>query len=48
LIGTGSNIIQYIKITDNTVVGAGSTVVNSALKPGIYIGNPAIFYNEKK
>ena len=40
LLGTVTNVIQYKKIVDNTIIGAGSTVIESILKPGTYIGNP--------
>lgn len=39
-IGTNTTILP-VKIADNVVIGAGSVVTKSILKPGIYAGNPA-------
>ena len=39
-IGSNATILP-IEICDNTVIGAGSVVTRSILKPGIYAGNPA-------
>ena len=41
LIGAGANIIQYKRITDDTIIGAGAIVIRDINKPGIYMGNPA-------
>jgi len=41
LIGTGANIIQYKKVFDNAIIGAGSTVVEDINEPGLYGGIPA-------
>jgi len=40
-IGTNATILP-VKISDNVVIGAGSVVTKDILKPGIYVGNPAI------
>lgn len=45
LIGTGANIIQYKKVVDNTIIGAGSTVVNDINETGLYGGTPAKLLN---
>jgi len=39
--GTGSQIIQGIKINNNTIVGAGAVVVKDITEPGTYAGVPA-------
>jgi len=39
-IGTNATILP-VKITDNTVIGAGSVVTKNITEPGIYAGNPA-------
>lgn len=40
-LGTGSQIIQGIKLSDKTIVGAGSVVVRNLELPGTYVGIPA-------
>jgi len=45
LIGTGANIIQYKKVVDNTIIGAGSTVVDDINEPGLYGGTPTKLLN---
>jgi sugar O-acyltransferase (sialic acid O-acetyltransferase NeuD family) len=45
-IGIGSNIIQNLDITNNVIVGAGSTVIESIQKPGTYVGAPARLVNK--
>ena len=39
-VGTGSAIIQGIKIGNNTIVGAGGVVINDLCEPGTYVGVP--------
>ncbi len=39
-IGIGSNIIHNLTIINNVIIGAGSTVIDSILEPGTYVGNP--------
>lgn len=41
LVGTGASIIQYKKIADNVIIGAGSGVWGDIDDPGIYGGVPA-------
>ncbi len=45
LIGTGANIIQYKKVVDNAIIGAGSTVVDDINEPGLYGGTPTKLLN---
>ena len=40
-IGSNSTILP-VKICSNVVIGAGSVVTKNILKPGKYVGNPAI------
>lgn len=40
-IGAGAIIRNGLKICDNTIVGAGSTVVKDISEQGVYIGTPA-------
>lgn len=40
-IGTNATILP-VKISDNVVIGAGSVVTKDILKPGIYVGIPAV------
>lgn len=42
-VGINSTIIDGIKITDNTQIGAGTVVIKSIEKSGLYVGNPAKF-----
>lgn len=41
--GINSTIIDNIKITANTQIGAGTIVIKKIEKPGLYVGNPAKF-----
>ena len=45
-IGIGSNIIQSLNITNNVIVGAGSTVIDSIKRSGTYVGAPARLVNK--
>lgn len=40
-LGTGMQIIQGKKITENTIIGAGAVVVKDCVEKGTYVGNPA-------
>ena len=40
-LGTGMQIIQGIKVKENTIVGAGAVVVKDITESGTYIGSPA-------
>lgn len=40
-LGTGTQIIQGKKITDNVIIGAGSVVIKDIMKNGTYVGSPA-------
>ncbi|MEG1887748.1 MAG: transferase, partial [Oscillospiraceae bacterium] len=40
-IGTGSNVIQHMKIGENTIVGAGSVVVKDIPANCTAVGAPA-------
>jgi sugar O-acyltransferase (sialic acid O-acetyltransferase NeuD family) len=40
LLGTGTQILQYKKIIDNVIVGAGSVVTKDVLESGVYVGSP--------
>lgn len=40
-LGTGTNIIQRIKIGNNTIIGAGSVVIRDAQPNSKYVGVPA-------
>ena len=42
ILGVGSTVIQHKVIGRNCFIGAGSTVINDCLKPGLYVGVPAI------
>jgi acetyltransferase-like isoleucine patch superfamily enzyme len=44
-IGSNATILP-VDICDNVVVGAGSVVTKSILKPGVYSGNPARFLRD--
>ena len=39
--GVGSIVLQRLKIKDNIRIGAGSVLMFSPKKVGLYIGNPA-------
>lgn len=41
LLGTGTQILQYKKIIDNVIVGAGSVVTKDVVESGVYVGSPA-------
>lgn len=41
--GINSTIIDNVKIIDNTQLGAGTVVIKSIGKSGLYVGNPAKF-----
>ena len=41
-IGSNATILP-VTVCDRVVIGAGSVVTKSILKPGIYAGNPARF-----
>lgn len=40
-VGTGTQIIQGLKITEGTIIGAGAVVAKNIEKTGIYVGIPA-------
>lgn len=40
-IGTGTNIIQRIKVGNNTIIGAGSVVIRDVQENSLYVGVPA-------
>jgi len=44
-IGSNATILP-VSICDNVVIAAGSVVTKNITKPGIYIGNPAVFKRE--
>lgn len=39
-LGAGTVVNDKINICDNVIIGSNSTVVNSVLEPGVYVGNP--------
>jgi len=41
LIGTGSQLLQYMKICSDSTIGAGSVVTKNIEEPGVYVGTPA-------
>ena len=41
LFGTGSRILQYNNVCSHCIIGAGSVVTKSILKPATYFGSPA-------
>jgi len=41
LLGTGSQILQYITICSKTIVGAGAVVTKDLKEMGVYVGAPA-------
>ena len=43
VLGINSTIIDNINISSNTQIGAGSLVIKSIEKKGLYVGNPARF-----
>ena len=45
LIGTNSTILP-VSICSNVIIGAGSVVTKSIIKPGVYAGNPARFLRD--
>lgn len=44
-IGSNATILPVV-ICDNVVIGAGSVVTKDILKPGIYAGNPARYFEK--
>ncbi len=46
-LGTGMQIIQGKKISDNVILGAGSVVVKDIMEEGTYVGVPVREKNEK-
>jgi len=48
LIGTGANVIQGIKIFSKSIISAGSSLLSSNSKSGIYRGVPAKLIKEIK
>jgi acetyltransferase-like isoleucine patch superfamily enzyme len=46
-IGTNATILP-VTICDEVVIGAGSVVTKSIVRPGIYAGNPARFLRERE
>ena len=43
VLGINSTIIDNINIISNTQIGAGSLVIKSIEKKGLYVGNPLRF-----
>lgn len=41
MIGAGAVVIQYRKICERALVGAGATVTSDLSEPGVYVGLPA-------
>lgn len=41
LLGTGSQILQYVEIDGQTIIGASALVTKNIREPGVYIGSPA-------
>lgn len=39
-VGTGSQVIQGLKIENDIIIGAGGTVIQDLLEPGTYVGAP--------
>ncbi len=39
-IGLGSNVINNIKVSEDTIVGAGSLVIKDIFDSGVYVGHP--------
>ena len=39
-IGTGTQIIQGTRITDQVIIGAGSTIIRDIEEAGTYVGSP--------
>ena len=44
--GINSTVINRVHIASEIVVGAGSTVINDLINPGVYVGTPAKFKKE--
>jgi len=42
LIGTGAQVLQYKRLVNNVIVGAGAVVTKDLSEPGVYVGTPAI------
>lgn len=45
-IGSNAVVLNEISVITGTLVGAGSVVVKDITKPGVYVGNPAVFIKE--
>lgn len=45
-IGAGAIILPGVEIPDDTIIGAGSVVTKTIIKPGVYLGNPARRYSK--
>lgn len=41
LVGTGSQILQYLSVCSDTTIGAGAVVTEDIKEPGVYVGIPA-------
>lgn len=41
MVGTGTQILQYLKICSNTIIGAGAVVTKNITESGVYVGSPA-------
>ena len=42
LFGVKSTVLQYLKVNNNTTIGAHSLLMHNAKEAGLYFGNPAI------
>lgn len=47
-LGIGSTVINNVSIISECIVGAGSVVVSSLTKKGVYYGKPANLQKDKK
>jgi sugar O-acyltransferase (sialic acid O-acetyltransferase NeuD family) len=45
-IGSQSVLVNGVSVVANTIVAAGSMVRKNIVRPGVYAGNPAIFYKK--
>lgn len=41
LIGTGSNILQNLKVKDDITIGSNACLTKDAIETGVYVGTPA-------
>ena len=41
LIGTGSQILQYLSVGNDNVIGSSTLVSKDIVEPGVYVGIPA-------